>query len=327
MPPHNGRHHFFCRQVEKDAFPALKGSVLPNLPPRPARQGPPDFNPPATPALMFIGLLDYMPNEDAVDWFLGQVWPRVRQAVPNARFLLAGTVAEDRRARWACVEGVDVLGFVDDLAATYARATASIVPMRAGAGTNVKALEPLLYGKPVIATPLVLSGYRGIVDLEDVVLSADRPEAFARHCIDLLQHPVRAADLARRGHARIDARLDFAMFASIVDKAVSQVLANRSDGPPSVLPTEPTQMQNTQTLQNLVHATRWGEAARAHLRHHLSLRGRMTDLKRELDALIARHSAPAPVASPPLAPAQGAGPAAIEDVVSRRIAWRRGARE
>jgi glycosyltransferase involved in cell wall biosynthesis len=229
LPPHSARHYFFCRQAEKDAFPALRGSVLPNVPPRPARQGVPDFTAPAAPALMFIGLLDYMPNEDAVDWFLGRVWPRVRQAVPGARFMLAGTASDDRRARWARVEGVDVLGFVDDLVATYGRATASIVPMRCGAGTNVKALEALLYGRPVIATPRVLSGYRGIVELDDVVLTADQPEAFARHCIDLLRHPARAADLARRGHARIDTRLDGSLFSSIVDQAVRQVLAPRSD--------------------------------------------------------------------------------------------------
>lgn len=231
MAPHRDRHYFFCRQVEREHFTGLSGSVLPNLPPRPKRDGPPDFTPPAEPALMFIGLLDYMPNEDAVDWFLGQVWPRVRDAVPAARFLLAGSVSDDRRARWSQVPGVDVLGFVDDLGATYARATASVVPMRSGAGTNVKALEPLLYGTPVVATPLVLQGYRGIVDLDDVVPTTDDPEAFAALCVALLKDPERAESLARRGHARIDATLDFPMFSAIVDRAVRQVLADRADGP------------------------------------------------------------------------------------------------
>ena len=231
MSPHRGRHYFFCRQVEREHFAHLDGSVLPNLPPRPKRDGPPDFTPPAEPALMFIGLLDYMPNEDAVDWFLDLVWPRVREKVPAAKFLLAGTVSDDRRARWSAVPNVEVLGFVDDLGATYARATASVVPMRSGAGTNVKALEPLLYGTPVVATPLVLSGYRGIVDLDDVVPTTDDPDAFAALCIALLQDPERAESLARRGHARVDATLDFPMFSAIVDRAVSQKLVGGPDGP------------------------------------------------------------------------------------------------
>lgn len=236
--PHRGRHYFFCRPAEQVIFPALDSSVLPNLPPRPKRAAPPDFTPPASPALMFIGLLDYMPNEDAVDWFLGHAWALVRRAVPEARFLLAGTASPDRAERWSRIEGVDVLGFVDDLALTYARATASIVPMRSGAGTNVKALEPLLYGRPVIATSLVTNGYKSIVELGDVVLTADDAAGFAQHCIDLLQNPDRASDLARRGLDRINAQLDFPMFASIVDRAVAKALGNRAL-PPAVEVADP----------------------------------------------------------------------------------------
>jgi len=219
------QHYFFCRQAERDLFASLPSSVLPNIPPRPVRVGPPDFSSPKTPALMFIGLLDYMPNEDAVDWFLASVWPGVRQAVPSARFVLAGTASAERTARWSTFENVDVLGFVDDLAQAYARATASIVPMRSGAGTNVKALEPFFYGKPVIATSLVVSGYRSLLDLSDVVLIADEAAAFAQHCVALLKNPQHASDLARLGYDRINSQLDVPMFDAIVDAALDKVLA------------------------------------------------------------------------------------------------------
>jgi len=63
-----------------------------------------------------------------------------------------------------------------------------------------------------------------------VVPTADDPETFAAHCIALLKDPAHAEDLARRGHARIDAQLDFPMFASIVDQAVDQALAPRNAG-------------------------------------------------------------------------------------------------
>jgi glycosyltransferase involved in cell wall biosynthesis len=217
-------HYFFCRQAEREIFPALKSSVLPNIPPRPKLGRAPRFEPPAAPALMFIGLLDYMPNEDAVDWFLASVWPAVRRAVPQARLRLAGTVEEPRRTRWSQHEGVDVLGFVDDLARTYEDATAAIVPMRSGAGTNVKALEPFLYGRAVIATSLVVSGYRSLVDLHDVVLIADEPAAFAEHCIALLRNPQAARALAEAGYARINDQLDVPVFNAVVDRALAEVL-------------------------------------------------------------------------------------------------------
>ena len=111
---------------------------------------------------MFVGLLDYMPNTDAVDWFLTDIWPRVRDAVPEARFLVVGSGAAPLLARWSQHAGVETLGFVDSLADAYAQATACVVPMRGGAGTNIKALEPFQYGRPVIATSHVLSGYDGL---------------------------------------------------------------------------------------------------------------------------------------------------------------------
>jgi glycosyltransferase involved in cell wall biosynthesis len=230
MQAQRQRHYFFCRQAERDAFASLPSSVLPNLPPRPARAGPPDFTPPDAPALMFLGLLDYMPNEDAVDWFLESVWPTVRRAVPDARFLLVGSASERRSLRWSQYPAVEVLGFVDDLAQAYARASASVVPMRSGAGTNVKALEPFFYGTPVVATSRVLSGYRALVDLDDIVLTADDAAAFAQQCIALLTDPQRCRALAERGYERISAQLDFPMFASIVDAAVAKVLAVRPPG-------------------------------------------------------------------------------------------------
>ncbi|WP_367849543.1 glycosyltransferase [Rhodoferax sp. WC2427] len=153
-------HYFYCRDAERNVFAGLPGSVLPNLPPPAYRAGPPDFVPPKAPALMFVGLLDYMPNHDAVDWFLQAIWPLVLRQVPQARFLIVGSGEESRLARWRSAPQVETLGFVDSLADAYAQATACVVPMRSGAGTNIKALEPYLYGRMVIATPLVVEGHR-----------------------------------------------------------------------------------------------------------------------------------------------------------------------
>lgn len=217
-------HYFFCREAERRHFPALPGSVLPNLPAAPARPGPPSFDAPARPALMFVGLLDYMPNTDAVDWFLAAIWPRVRAAVPDARFLVVGSGADELLARWRAHAGVETLGFVDSLADAYTQATASVVPMRGGAGTNIKALEPFHYGRPVIATGHVLAGYDGLFRDGIDMLSADDAHAFAAHCIALLREPARAEALARSGYERLCSRLSKEHFMAVVDAAVTPLL-------------------------------------------------------------------------------------------------------
>src|SRR5699024_6311630 len=41
--------------------------------------------------VVFTGAMDYGANVDAVCWFVDVVWPRVRKAVPDARFTIVGT--------------------------------------------------------------------------------------------------------------------------------------------------------------------------------------------------------------------------------------------
>lgn len=213
-------HYFFCRDAERKVFARLPGSVLPNLPPPADRAGPPDFEPPAAPALMFVGLLDYMPNHDAVDWFIEAIWPLVLRQVPSARFLVVGSGAEFRLARWRSAPQVETLGFVDSLTDAYAQATACVVPMRSGAGTNIKALEPYLYGRMVIATPLVVEGHNPLFTAGSDVLVASDAQGLAQHCIDMLRAPQRASDIARRGYTRISTVLTEERFQSVVDAAV-----------------------------------------------------------------------------------------------------------
>jgi glycosyltransferase involved in cell wall biosynthesis len=223
LQPHARSHYLFCREAERQAFAWLPSSVLPNLPPGGGQGIEPHFEPPPSPALMFIGHLEYTPNRDAVDWFLTAIWPQVRREVPAARFLIVGSGDPARLARWGAHDGVDALGFVDDLAATYRRATACVVPMRSGAGTNIKALEPYQYGRMVIATPLVVEGHEPLFTPgADVLQAADAP-GFARHCVAMLQAPEQASQMARRGHDRIASVLSLDRFQRVLDAAVDAV--------------------------------------------------------------------------------------------------------
>lgn len=222
---HPHAHYFFCREAERRHFPSLPGSVLPNLPTAPARTGTPSFDSPGRPALIFVGLLDYMPNTDAVDWFLSDIWPRIRAAVPSARFLVVGSGAPELLSAWAQHPGVEALGFVESLADAYAQATASVVPMRGGAGTNIKALEPFHYGRPVIVTKQVLEGYDALFRDGQDMLAADDAGTFAEHCIALLNNPARASELARSGYQRLSTHLTTEHFGRIVDSAVAPLLS------------------------------------------------------------------------------------------------------
>lgn len=227
-------HFFFCQEREQAAYPGLPSSLLRNLPPR--RRAPTEGEVLPTqpsgegqrsgpPTLMFVGLLDYMPNHDAVDWFLAEAWPRVRREMPDARFLIVGSGEERTVAPWRGVPGVELTGFVEDIAEAYARADVCVVPLRSGAGANIKTLEPYQYGRMVVATPLAIEHHRPLLRPGIDILVAGDAEGFASLCIEMLREPHRAMHVARSGHDRIQAQATTEHFNAVVDAAVLEAMS------------------------------------------------------------------------------------------------------
>jgi glycosyltransferase involved in cell wall biosynthesis len=78
----------------------------------------------------------------------------------------------------------------------------AVVPLRAGGGTRIKILEAFASQTPVVATPLAIEGIAA--EGCDHALIADGPDAFARACLALAEHPERARDMAARALRLVD---------------------------------------------------------------------------------------------------------------------------
>src|SRR5262249_60508017 len=59
---------------------------------------------------VFVGALDYLPNVDAARWFVAEVWPGLRRAVPGAALRLVGRRPTRGVSRLAAVPGVEGVG-------------------------------------------------------------------------------------------------------------------------------------------------------------------------------------------------------------------------
>ena len=127
--------------------------------------------------LMFSGAMDYQPNVDAVTWFCKDVLPLVQERHPDVEFTIAGGPAASAVRQLARLPGVQVLGYVDDMAATLATANVCVAPLQIARGTQNKVLEAMAMGKPVIATSLANEGINAR-DGEQLLV-ADTAEDFA----------------------------------------------------------------------------------------------------------------------------------------------------
>ena len=154
-------------------------------------------------AALFVGLLSYAPNRDAMAWFAREVLPRLASGGPE--ILVAGRDPGPELEGLARVAPqLRLLGFVPDLAPLYARAGVFVNPMRGGGGTRLKMLEAMAAGKAVVSTTIGAEGL-ALTPGRDVVI-ADSAVEFAAAVRALLADRGQAARLGQAARALVEAR-------------------------------------------------------------------------------------------------------------------------
>jgi glycosyltransferase involved in cell wall biosynthesis len=113
-----------------------------------------------------------------------EIMPLVRAAVPTARLLVVGSNPTDK-VRALAGAAVSVHANVSDaeLQGFYARARATVVPLRYGAGVKLKVAEALREGVPLVTTPV---GAQGCPGLQDIIAVCADPTGFAAAVTRLL---------------------------------------------------------------------------------------------------------------------------------------------
>jgi polysaccharide biosynthesis protein PslH len=149
-------------------------------------------------AVLFFGQFDYAPNALGIERFLREGWPLVIDRRPDARLrLVGGGIGPELRELAARTRGVETLGFVPELTSVVASSRVVLVPVWAGGGTRLKALESLAAARPVAGTPLGMEGigFEGGVHGE----LGENPADLARLTAELLTDGIRARRLAAAG--------------------------------------------------------------------------------------------------------------------------------
>jgi glycosyltransferase involved in cell wall biosynthesis len=100
--------------------------------------------------LGFIGTMDWLPNQDAVQWLLNEWIPSTDGWMHRPEFHVAGRKAPAGFAKQR--PAYFFHGEVEDAAAFMAFCDAMVFPLRMGSGLKIKVLEAVALGIPVIST-------------------------------------------------------------------------------------------------------------------------------------------------------------------------------
>ncbi len=132
--------------------------------------------------LLFVGGFSHKPNEDAVLWFVNEIWPNVLAEIPDCKFIIAGSNPTEK-IRSLASDSIVVTGFVSDevLQTYYQQCRVCVIPLRFGAGVKGKTIEAIYNKIPIVSTPI---GIEGLYEVEDYIDSTAAPKEFARKVID-----------------------------------------------------------------------------------------------------------------------------------------------
>ncbi|MGL6075098.1 MAG: TIGR03087 family PEP-CTERM/XrtA system glycosyltransferase [Fimbriiglobus sp.] len=157
---------------------------------------------PTIPACAFVGALDYLPNVDAAIYFAREVWPRIRQTVPEAEFHVIGRKPTPEVLALGQLPGVVIVGQVPDVRPHVAKAAVAITPMRLSRGLQNKVLEAMAMAKPVVAAPPALAALKAVPGRD--LLSASTPEEWHTAIVDLLGNPERRRELSQNARRFVE---------------------------------------------------------------------------------------------------------------------------
>lgn len=161
---------------------------------------------------LFLGSLDWFPNQDAVSYLVKRLVPQIRQAVPGATFRVVGRrPSPEFRRELDGMNDVHLSADVDDVRPFLRSAAALLVPLRIGGGTRIKILEAMSSGCPVISTSV---GCEGIdVTPGENILLCNQDDEFISAAARLLGDSQLSVRLAKGGRKLVEQRYSWSSAA------------------------------------------------------------------------------------------------------------------
>lgn len=182
-------------------------------------------------ALVFVGMMDYFPNIDAVCYFAEEIFPLVLAQTPGAVFRIVGRNPGKRVRDLSRRPGVEVVGAVPDVRPYVAGAAVSVAPFRLARGLQNKVLEAMAMEVPVVGTSMAFQGIAA--GPEDGIRMEETPAAFAAQVTAYLRDPASRREAGRRGRRFVEQHHRWQDHGRALEALLSEVVERHAAPIPS----------------------------------------------------------------------------------------------
>lgn len=153
--------------------------------------------------LFHIGSMDWLPNQEAIKWFLNEVWTAVVAKEPNATFHIAGKNMPEEIINLAVsTQGVVNEGEVENANDFIRNNNIMVVPLFSGSGMRIKIIEAMAMGKLVIGTSVAFEGIAVQHNKNGII--ANTANEFKEAILMCLQHPEVVNNIGQKARKTIE---------------------------------------------------------------------------------------------------------------------------
>ena len=142
--------------------------------------------------IFYFGSMDWLPNQEAVTWFLEHCWERIHSAVPSAKLIIAGR-GMPLHFFHITRPNVSIVENVENGQVFYQQHQVMIVPLWSGSGLRIKIIEGMAHGKAIVSTTIGAEGI-GYTHGNNILI-ADNASDFSTAVIELLNSPQKRHEL------------------------------------------------------------------------------------------------------------------------------------
>ena len=168
------------------------------------------------PIILFVGSLDYTPNQEGLIWFIQKVIRHIKTDF-MLRIVGSGNCSDELLGIIHNSKDCELIGFVENVEIFYLQADLVVIPILSGSGTRLKALEAMKYQKAIVSTS---KGIEGIEIIDEVIIE-DEPIKMAMAIDNLLGNQEIRQEVGRNGRRLVEKAYDWAKIGRKIHDTLS----------------------------------------------------------------------------------------------------------
>lgn len=172
------------------------------------------------PTILFVGNFKWLPNRDAAQFLVKDIWPEIKSQIKNAKLWIVGrNPAQDLKKYQS--EDINIDEGVDDIRFAYSNSDVLVAPIRNGRGTKYKILEAMATKTPIVGTPLATEGINIVAGKQAYVASSAKN--LAEKTVMLLKSPIKSKELAENAYILVSQDYNWKKISERLDEVYMEV--------------------------------------------------------------------------------------------------------